>query len=124
MYCGENDISEGATPEETFESYKKLDELISQKLPETQLVYISMKPSMARWSLWNAYKKGNARIASYLEGKKNRYFIDCAQVMINETGVPEGSIFIHDGLHMNTKGYERWVNLIRPTVEGLYQRNQ
>ena len=122
LYCGENDISEGASAQEVLDSYKKLDELISQKLPESHVIYISMKPSLARWNLWNPYKKGNALIQNYLKDKKNRHYIDCSEVMLNENNLPEGSIFIQDGLHMNKDGYERWTNLIRPKVEEIYMK--
>ena len=47
FYCGENDITDGFTPQEVKESFIEFDNMVHLYLPETQVVYISMKPSFA-----------------------------------------------------------------------------
>ena len=46
-YCGENDISEGGTPEVVAETFKLFTKMVSANSPTTKIVYLSMKPSVA-----------------------------------------------------------------------------
>ncbi len=120
LYCGENDIADGASPVQVLSSFKKLDGMIRAKLPETKMIFISMKPSVARWALWEKYVEGNNLIHDYINTKEDRYYLDCSTVMLNEEGEPDPSIFIEDKLHMNAKGYEAWTTLVKPVVGKLY----
>jgi lysophospholipase L1-like esterase len=120
LYCGENDIADGASPEQVLASFKTLDEMIRSKLPETKMIYISMKPSVARWELWSDYTTGNEMIRKYIETKEDRFYLDCSAVMLLENGEPDPSIFIEDNLHMNAKGYKGWTALVKPLVKKLY----
>lgn len=123
LYCGENDIEDGASPEQVFDAFKTLDEMIRKELTTTRLIYISMKPSVARWDFWEEYMRGNKMIREYIETREDRYYLDCSSVMLLESGEPDPSIFTEDNLHMNAKGYEAWTSLLRPLVEKLYQGN-
>ncbi len=123
LYCGENDISDGATPEQVLNSFKKLDGMIRAKDSTTKLIFISMKPSINRWNLWEKYQKGNAMIQEYINTKDDRYYLDCSTVMLTEAGEPDPSIFVEDKLHMNAKGYEGWKALVRPMVEKVYNES-
>lgn len=124
LYCGENDISEGASPQQVFESYKKLDAMIQKRLPDTKLIYLSMKPSVARWNLWDKYEEGNRLIQEAMIKQANRRYIEVADVMLSENGQPDSTIFVEDMLHMNEKGYAAWKDLIRPAVERFYQATE
>ncbi|MFT5765907.1 MAG: hypothetical protein ACI8X3_003345, partial [Saprospiraceae bacterium] len=88
--------------------------------PETKMIYISMKPSIARWKLWEEYSIGNEIIHEYIKTKKDRFYLDCSTVMLLKNGEPDPSIFIEDNLHMNATGYEGWTTLLKPMVEKLY----
>ena len=67
FYCGENDITDGFTPQEVKASFVEFDNMVHLYLPKTQVVFISMKPSLARWELWDQFKEGNQLIKSYIE---------------------------------------------------------
>lgn len=120
LYCGENDIAEKASPTQAFDAFKKLDQLIEEKLPDTKLIYIAMKPSIARWNLWEQYQAGDRMIHDYIKTKNNRYFVDCGPLMLNASGQPDSSIFVEDMLHLNEKGYAAWTSLLKPEVEKRY----
>lgn len=121
FYCGENDISEGASPETVFASFQAFVKIIETKLPETKLVYLSMKPSIARWNLWPKYQAGEELIKAFVEEKSNIEYMDASVTMLDENGEVKKDIFIEDGLHMNAKGYEGWTNQLKPILEQLYQ---
>jgi len=119
FYCGENDIAEGALPEEVFESFKKFDEMIQKRLKGTQMIYISMKPSPARWELWDKFVEANELIREYIENQDHLLYFDSSALMLNEAGTPDSTIFIEDGLHMNAAGYDRWKSGLKPMIEVL-----
>jgi lysophospholipase L1-like esterase len=47
----------------------------------------------------------------------NRKYANIWDVMLNDRGAVNPSLFIKDGLHMNKAGYEIWDRAIRPFVE-------
>ena len=121
FYCGENDISEGATPETVFASFKTFVKIIETRLPETKLVYISMKPSIARWNLWPQYQAGEKLIKNFVDENPKIEYMDASISMLEKNGEVKKDIFVEDGLHMNAKGYEGWTNQLKPILEKMYQ---
>lgn len=116
LYCGENDISEGASPLRVFRSFKTLIQQIRQKLPEAVVYFIPMKPSIARWNLWSDYQKGNQMIATFIESQEQLEYIDTSPSMLVDSTYIDSTIFIEDGLHMNREGYERWRDVVRAAL--------
>lgn len=119
IYCGENDIAGSAdvTGQIVFDRFKKLFTDIRKKLPNVPVVYISMKPSPSRWDMRDRMIAGNELIKSYLAKNKNAVFISVWNSMLGTDGKPMDDIFIQDKLHMNTKGYAIWKNLIEPYLK-------
>lgn len=117
FYAGDNDAADGKTPEMIFVNFKVFAIKIRKALPKTKLVYIAIKPSIDRWSIWPQMRKANELISSYCEKQNNMYFVDVSKVMLDSSGKPIKEIFSPDGLHMNEKGYERWTWLVRPFIE-------
>ncbi|MBT8232339.1 MAG: hypothetical protein HKO66_13235 [Saprospiraceae bacterium] len=122
-YCGENDIAEGSLPQQVLASFKKFVSNLESKLPKTQLVYLSMKPSPARWSLWPKYKEADTMIKSFVDSKTNLHYFDTSITMLDDNGEVRKDIFIADMLHMNTLGYEGWTSRLYPMLSKLYQDN-
>jgi len=123
FYCGENDIAEGQSPEMVYASFKTFTKIIETRLPNTKLVFISMKPSLARWELWEKYKAGNELIQKFISGKSNMLYVEAGETMLATNGKVKDDIFIKDGLHMNAKGYKGWANQLKPILEGIYKTN-
>ena len=119
FYCGENDINDGYSPKEVFENFQLFDTFLHQKLPKTQVVYISMKPSLARWSQWGKFEEGNKLIKNYIDTQSRLHYFDSGESMLTTEGTPDSTIFIEDGLHMNASGYERWTKGLKPTLLSL-----
>jgi len=119
LYCGENDISEGASPLKVFRSFKKLVKLVRAKLPETEIYFLPMKPSIARWNLWPDYQKGNQLIANFIASQESLTYLDITPPMLTEAGTIDSTIFIEDGLHMNRKGYKAWRDIVQVALKEL-----
>lgn len=59
LYSGENDLSEGRTPADVFQDFQAFVSLVHAKLPATRLIYVSIKPSIARWNLTDSIRVAN-----------------------------------------------------------------
>jgi lysophospholipase L1-like esterase len=118
IYCGENDIaySDTVTGEVVFGRFKTLFGMIREKLPETKITYISMKPSPSRWNMADRMKTGNLLIESFLKSQPNTSFINVWDDMLNVKGEPDPAIFLDDMLHMNADGYKIWRRRIEPML--------
>jgi lysophospholipase L1-like esterase len=120
IYCGENDIaaSDTITPQIVFERFKTLYTIIRTHLGnKVPVLYVSIKPSVARWSMENKFVAANALIRNYINKQKHTQFLDVHSAMLDTNGEVFKDIFIGDKLHMNAKGYSIWQKIIAPTLE-------
>lgn len=116
IYCGENDFasSDTITVDIVTHRFITLFNLITARLPNVIIAYVSMKPSPSRWHLANKFMAGNYNIKEFLESKPNTSFINIWEPMLNQSATPDKSIFLEDMLHMNKNGYEIWKKEIQP----------
>lgn len=105
LYEGDNDLSKGQSPEEIAAEYKLFSEKLAIVLPATKLVFVSVRPSLARQAMAPQQKVLNALIATYSKGEKNRYVIDMHSPFYLPDGTLMQDIFVADRLHLNEKGY-------------------
>ena len=117
FYAGDNDISGGKSAREAFDDYQNFVKLVHQKLPETRIIFISIKPSGSRWSLWNAMKEANKMIKDFSEKDSRLLYFDAATPLLNSNGAPNNELFLSDRLHLNSKGYEIWTKLLTPILK-------
>jgi lysophospholipase L1-like esterase len=73
-----------------------------------------MKPSPSRWHLAEKFAAGNKGIREFLKLKPNTSYINIWDGMLNDSGLPNPSIFLDDMLHMNANGYKIWQAAIQP----------
>lgn len=114
IYEGDNDIFIGKSTKEIMKDTKKLVKAIRKVLPNTNIVFISAKPSIARWNLKTEYEHFNSKLEKYTKRQKNMEFVDVWNKMLKEDGSLDPTLFIEDGLHMNIAGYTIWKNTIEP----------
>ena len=120
LYVGDNDIAVGKSVEEVFEDYKKLVAIIKNDNPICRLIYLPIKPSIRRWTLWEKMNDVNMRIKEYNENDEKLFYLDTATPMIGTTDKPNESLFIEDGLHLNAEGYALWDSLLDPLLKQCY----
>lgn len=114
VYAGDNDIGSGKSPEQVAADYAALVAAVHAKLPETKIVYIGIKPSIARWNLVDKVRTANKLIREAAEKDDRLVFIDVDTPMIGDDGQPRAELFVNDGLHLSPAGYELWSKLIAP----------
>ena len=113
IYEGDNDINAGDTPEEVLEQAQQLRSMIATALGDsTPVVFISPKPSVARWKLKKQYEAANTLLEDYASETPHTYFADVWTPSLQANGEVRDDIFIGDDLHMNAKGYAIWREVI------------
>ena len=117
IYEGENDISAGVLPETILEVFNTFVDLVHTEFPETRIYFISLKPSIRRWHLWDKMQITNALIARECARNDLLTFYDISAGMLNEEGEPKPEIFLGDELHMNDLGYDIWRERIIPRLK-------
>jgi len=117
IYSGDNDIQEGKTAEIVFGDFCVLYGMIKAKLPNAQVYYIAIKPSLNRWNKVIEMQKANTMIHEYLNTKSNDAFVDIFSPMIDITGKPSEKWFLEDGLHMTNEGYQLWTKILAPFIK-------
>jgi lysophospholipase L1-like esterase len=117
FYAGDNDVAAGKNARRVFDDYKKFVKLVQAGLPGTRIIYVSIKPSRSRWSLWPVMNEANMMIKDF-SGKDGRlFYFDSATPLLGSDGKPNVDFFLKDQLHLNDKGYEVWTKLLRPIIE-------
>lgn len=115
IYEGDNDINFKRKPSKILQDLKALIRRIKIKSPQTNIYLISPKPSISRWKWRGKYQKLNQKIKNYANNTPGVTFINVWDIMlINQKLNP--NLFIEDGLHMNTTGYDLWQKKIQPFV--------
>ena len=117
IYEGDNDVAAGKSKYEIFADATRLLSFIREKFPEAPVYFISPKPSISRWELQNEYEEFNTMLKNFCEFDDSIHYVDVWNPMLNETGEPMNDIFISDNLHMNTKGYEIWKEVIGKYID-------
>lgn len=113
FYSGDNDMAAGKPPEQVMEDIAEFFETIHRKLPDARIIYLPVKPSLARWKLWPQMQDTNALVKDYIDGHDYITYVDTATPMLGSDGQPRPEIFLGDGLHMNERGYQLWVDALR-----------
>ena len=118
VYCGENDLAASPQPSTklVLKRFKQLYGLIRNQWPSVPIVYISIKPSPARWQLESSFVEANERIKGFIQKQKDIQFLDVHTAMLTTGGETRPELYIGDRLHMNEKGYEIWKNRLFPLL--------
>ncbi|MHC4159290.1 MAG: GDSL-type esterase/lipase family protein [Planctomycetota bacterium] len=121
FYAGDNDIAKETSPETVKQNFSKFVQKVHNALPGTPVVFISIKPSGARWSLWPKMQKANSLISQYVAQNKKLYYLDLAAPLLDKNGRPDENLFVGDKLHLNEKGYDIWTKLLKSKLTEIVQ---
>lgn len=122
LYAGDNDLARKKTPEEVASDFAAFVARIHKDLPQTKVLFISIKPSTARIALFDQIKKANGLIEKMCKMDKRLEFVDVFTPMLDREGKPNAELLKKDGLHLTEKGYALWAEKIRPFLgEGSRQ---
>jgi lysophospholipase L1-like esterase len=113
IYAGDNDIARGDSPRLVFEHFKQFATKVHTALPNTDIYFLSIKPSPSRWHLSPQAIEANDLIRKYCARHRKLKFVDCWTPLLDASARPDPALFRPDQLHLNEQGYARWVPAIR-----------
>jgi lysophospholipase L1-like esterase len=102
------------TPKDVAAHFDQYSTRLHAALPQTKLVVISIKPSLARWSVATPMREANALIQQHIKTSPWIEFVDIQDQMLGPDGKPRRELFVADGLHMTPAGYRIWTAAVRP----------
>ena len=116
VYEGDNDLNQGKSPEVLAKEYEDFSNRLKKLLPKTKLVYLAVRPSLARIALVKKQKQFNTWLENYCKSQKGRFYLDMHTPFYLPDGTVMPDIFIADRLHLNEKGYQIFSAKIREFI--------
>jgi lysophospholipase L1-like esterase len=116
-YAGDNDVEANIPAQEIAHQFTLFDEKVHAALPQTRIVFISIKPSIRRWKWIDTIKSANAMVKEYCATHPNLAFMDIEQQMLGADGKPNAALLVEDGLHMTPAGYKIWTAALKPLLK-------
>ena len=103
VYAGDNDIGAGKSPETIAAGFDAFASQVHDAMPKTKIVFISIKPSIKRWNLYDKIQKANSLIEAACK-KNDRYvFVDIAPLFLGKDGTPAPTSSAPTGCISTTK---------------------
>jgi lysophospholipase L1-like esterase len=117
FYAGDNDIGAGRKPEQVEQDFRAFVGAVRKDNPSCKVLFIAVKPSIARWKKFDEQKKTNALVRELCEKGSGLVFVDVVPLMLGSDGRPNPELFVKDGLHMSPKGYELWTAAVSKALK-------
>jgi lysophospholipase L1-like esterase len=116
FYAGDNDLAAGKTPAQVLAAFQSFVAAIHRELPATRVMFVSIKPSIARWSIVDKMREANRLVRDYTRTDPRLVYVDVFTPMLDTSGQPRRELYLEDGLHMTPAGYAIWRELIAPVI--------
>ncbi len=119
LYEGDNDVAGGKSADRTFSDIFEFGETLWMRNPRTQILFMAVKPSLARWDLWPIMDDVNQQVVDWARVDSRVHYVDIVTPMLLADGTPDPRLFIEDGLHLNKEGYDLWSSVLRSVLLSL-----
>ena len=116
-YAGDNDVEANVPAQEIAHQFELFDQKVHRALPQTKIIFISIKPSIRRWKWIDTIRSANAMVKAYCAKEKHLAFMDIEQAMLGADGKPNPDLLVADGLHMTPAGYRIWTAALTPLLK-------
>jgi len=114
LRAGGNDIHAGKSPELVFSDFRAFVAKVHEKLPDTQIAYIALSPSIARWDEKEKGEALNRMIREYTREIPGLKYIAAESISLGSDGKPRPELFVADKLHFSPEGYKLLAESVRP----------
>ena len=119
IYAGSNDLGHNESPCAIAARFKQLIARVHAGSPQTEIVFMSIKPTLKRWALIHRIRATNALIEAVCVDHEHVHYLDAHTPMLNADGEPEAKWLSTDGLHLNSEGYQHLTEVVRPVIDKL-----
>lgn len=113
LYAGDNDLAGGKTPAQIHADYQQFAKLLHEALPNTRLIYISVKPSPSREKLLSVQQQTNDLIKKDCAANSWMGFIDTHKAFLTADGKMQPDLYVKDQLHLSAAGYAILADLVK-----------
>jgi len=124
IYEGDNDTGSGnPIPKDMIlDHVKQIVARIHDRLPETRIYVLSVKPSVLRWNVWPVAQQVSAGYKEIADNDALVYYVDVATPFLNNDGSVMTDIFVEDNLHLNELGNAIWGATIKAALMPMEAR--
>ncbi len=113
FYSGDNDTAYGVPTETIAQDFRNFVGKMHSALPDTQMVVLSIRPSIARLAVWDAVVAANDQLRAICAKDPKLRFIDLTPMLLDAAGQPRKDLLREDQHHLNTAGFD----LVSPVVD-------
>jgi lysophospholipase L1-like esterase len=117
FYAGDNDVETSLTAEHIAGEFTKFDRKVHAALPNTKIVFISIKPSIRRWAFIEKIRKANKLVKDYVAAHPHLAYVDIEPQSLGADGKPRPELLVADGLHLTPEGYKVWTAALKPHLK-------
>ena len=114
LRAGGNDIHAGKSPELVFSDFRAFVMKVREKLPDAEIAYIALSPSIARWHEKEKGQSLNRMVLEYTRHIPGLKYIESDSISLGPDGQPRPELFVADKLHFSPEGYKLLTASVRP----------
>ena len=114
LRAGTNDLAAGKTADQVIADFKAFVAKVREQLPDTDILYVGMNPTPARWKQHAREVAVNTAIAAFAKTTPHVLYLDTNDQFLDANGQPRADLIAPDKLHFNAAGYKTITALIRP----------
>ena len=121
-YAGSNDINLNYSADEILKNFQDFSEKISQDLPGTKIIFLSINKAPQKESKWEIVDQANKKIKSFCDNKSGRIYLDINPLLFNNDGSCKKELFYSDNLHFKPIVYEDLAKVVKPLLESEWKK--
>lgn len=116
LFCGGNDLANKRMPEQVHADFQTFVAKVHAKVPEAQIVYLSIHLPPGRKAQAELIDRVNSLIEATCKKDPKLAYVDVHSLMLAKKGEPNAELY-RDTLHPNAKAYEMWAEKIRAVLK-------
>lgn len=117
VYAGDNDLWAGKTPETVLADFRAFRTKVHAALPETRIIFLSVKECPSRARVRDAVRATNRLIATDCAAHAPCEFVDVATPLLAPDGGFRPELYRDDQLHLSAAGYAIWTRVLAPHLK-------
>ena len=124
FYSGDNDTAYGVPTETIADDFRKFVAKIHSALPDTRMVVIAIRPSIARLAVWDAVRSANQQLRAICAQDSKLQFVDLTPMLLSADGKPRRELLREDLHHLNQDGFDLVSPVVAKAVQAAESRHQ
>ena len=123
LRAGNNDIHNGRLPQEVASDFAAFVRAVHQRLPQTEIIFISLCPVPDRWGEKDKNRLLNSTIRHMALNMPRVSYVDAWSISLSKSGHARPELFRDDQLHFNGAGYKLLAECVRPFLPVIKPQN-